>query len=50
MAPPQLVSAEDSRATIVFAPQAKINVDDPVACEFFSNHDHFRMVREGKLR
>jgi hypothetical protein len=50
LAPAQLVSPDDARAQIVFAPRAMIDVDDPVACEFFTNHAHFRPVTQGRLR
>jgi hypothetical protein len=51
LAPPQLVSSDDSRATRVFEPRQIFEVDDdPVAAEFFGSHDHFRTVREGTLR
>jgi hypothetical protein len=49
LAPPQLLSSTDSRATLVIEPREIFETDDPVAAEFFANHDHFRTVLEGRL-
>jgi hypothetical protein len=48
---PQLLPADDERATRVIKPREIFEVDDdPVAAEFFSGHEHFRAIREGALR